>query len=233
MKELASAFVRAKREFAPALKSSSNPHFKSKYVDLAACLEAVNEALLNNGIAIYQETYECETGVIVETVLLHESGEALRAGKLHVPAVKQDAQGYGSALTYARRYSVMAACGIAGEDDDGNAASKKPAKATGNPLDAIKPKSGIPLMTPGSESPLSFHEDATQWVAAYESLADRVAASGKTPARQRMTKLRELRQANEATFGILTPEQVAGLAATYKRRLSSLGAELNDDVDLA
>jgi hypothetical protein len=62
-------------------------------------------------------------------VFVHESGEQLSAGILSVPAAKQDPQGYGSALTYARRYSLMAACGIAPEDDDGNAASKprKPA----------------------------------------------------------------------------------------------------------
>jgi hypothetical protein len=69
---------------------------------------------------------------MVETVFVHESGEIFSAGKLHVPAVKHDAQGYGSALTYARRYSLMAACGIAPEDDDGNAASKRtPAPVAG------------------------------------------------------------------------------------------------------
>ena len=124
MQKIAQAFVAAKREFAPALKTSTNPHFKSRYADLAGCLEAVNDALLDQGIALYQETSEDSTGVTVETVFLHESGETLRGGKLHVPAAKQDPQGYGSALTYARRYSVMAACGIAAEDDDGNAAAK-------------------------------------------------------------------------------------------------------------
>lgn len=69
---------------------------------------------------MYQETHEDGTGVTVETVFLHESGETFRSGKLHVPASKQDPQGYGSALTYARRYSLMAACGMAPEDDDGN-----------------------------------------------------------------------------------------------------------------
>ena len=123
MKNVASAFVKAKAEFGPALKAKVNPAFKSKYADLAACLEAVDEPLLRHGIALYQETFEDATGVTVETVLLHESGEALRCGKLHVPAAKQDPQGYGSALSYARRYSLMAACGIAAEDDDGNAAS--------------------------------------------------------------------------------------------------------------
>lgn len=124
MKQIAAAFVKAKRGFGPALKDKTNPAFRSKYADLGACLDAVEPALLDNGIALYQETFEDATGVTVETVLLHESGEAIHCGKLHVPASKQDPQGYGSALTYARRYSLMAACGIAAEDDDGNAASK-------------------------------------------------------------------------------------------------------------
>jgi hypothetical protein len=131
IKQIAAALVKAQREFGPALKSSSNPHFKSRYADLAACVEAVMDGLNNNGIALIQQTHECESGVMVETVFLHESGEMYSAGKLHVPAVKHDAQGYGSALTYARRYSLMAACGIAPEDDDGNMASRaKPKKET-------------------------------------------------------------------------------------------------------
>lgn len=124
MQKIAPAFIKAKKEFAPAMKDKTNPAFRSKYADLGACLEAVEDALLNNDIALYQETFEDPAGVTVETVLLHTSGEMIRGGKLHVPAAKQDPQGYGSALTYARRYSLMAACGIAPEDDDGNAASK-------------------------------------------------------------------------------------------------------------
>jgi hypothetical protein len=125
MKQIASALVKAQREFGPALKTSRNPHFKSKYADLSAVVEAVIDGLNNNGIALIQQTHECESGVIVETLLIHESGEQISGGRLHVPASKQDAQGYGSALTYARRYSLMATTGIAPEDDDGNAASKK------------------------------------------------------------------------------------------------------------
>lgn len=126
MQKIAAAFVKAQTAFAPALKTSSNPHFKSKYADLAACVEAVIDALHSNGIAVIQKTLPDEKGVTVETVFLHESGEIIAGGPLHVPASKQDPQGYGSALTYARRYSLMAACGIAPEDDDGNAASRKP-----------------------------------------------------------------------------------------------------------
>jgi hypothetical protein len=124
MKNIAAALVKAQKKFSPALKTSTNPHFKSKYADLSACVEAVIDALNENGIALIQKTHECESGVMVETVFVHESGEVFEAGRLHVPASKNDPQGYGSALTYARRYSLMASCGIAPEDDDGNAASK-------------------------------------------------------------------------------------------------------------
>jgi len=129
MKNIATALVKAKKEFDPAIKSSLNPHFRSKYADLAACIEAVDGALLNHGIFLYQETHEDSAGVTIETIFLHESGESIRCGKLHVPASKSDPQGYGSALSYARRYSLMAACGIAPEDDDGNAASKPQQRA--------------------------------------------------------------------------------------------------------
>jgi hypothetical protein len=125
MKHIATALVKAQKAFGPALKSSTNPHFKSRYADLAACVEAVIQGLNDNGIALIQKNYDCNDGVMVETVFLHESGEMLECGILHVPAAKQDPQGFGSALTYARRYSLMAACGIAPEDDDGNAGSRR------------------------------------------------------------------------------------------------------------
>jgi len=136
MQAIAAALVKAQKEFGPALKTATNPHFRSKYAALDACVEAVIDALNNNGIFLMQYTHPCEDGVTVETMFIHESGEHMSGGKLHVPASKQDPQGYGSALTYARRYSLQAACGIAPEDDDGNAASKpkpepkKPAAGT-------------------------------------------------------------------------------------------------------
>ena len=133
--KIATALVKAQKAFGPALKSSSNPHFRSKYADLSACVEAVIDALNDNGIALTQQVHECDNGVIVETVFIHESGATMSCGRLHVPATKQDAQGYGSALTYARRYSLMAACGIAPEDDDGNAASRRPTQPAAPAVD--------------------------------------------------------------------------------------------------
>lgn len=155
MKEIASALVKAQKEFGPALKSSTNPAFRSRYADLSACVEAVIDALNNNDIFMMQPTHECDNGVIVETIFIHSSGEQISSGKLHVPATKHDAQGYGSALTYARRYSLMTACGIAPEDDDGNSASKPkaaPAKPVAQPAAPAK-ASPPPAKIEGKEGP--------------------------------------------------------------------------------
>mgnify|MGYP003632058503 FL=1 len=229
MSTIAKAFVAAKKEFAPALKTATNPHFKSKYADLAGCLEAVNEALLNNGIALYQETFEDGTGVTIETVFLHESGESLRGGKLHVPAAKQDPQGYGSALTYARRYSVMSACGIAAEDDDGNGASRKPK----NPLDGVAkdrrpdpaPADVIPLYVPGKYEPHAVHPDQDTWVQAYQYMMGKIENSAKTEIRERMTKLREFRECNEFGFSRLDAASNEHISSDYSLRLKRLGAQ--------
>ena len=124
MKNIASALVKAQKAFGPALKTSTNPHFRSRYADLSACVESVITGLNDNGIALIQQTHDSESGVCVETLFLHESGESLSAGKLHVPATKQDAQGVGSAVTYLRRYSLAAICSITQEDDDGESAKE-------------------------------------------------------------------------------------------------------------
>jgi hypothetical protein len=125
MQKIATALVKAQKAFGPALKSSTNPHFKSRYADLSACVEAVIDALNDNGIALVQKSYDCVDGIMVETVFVHESGEMLETGILRFPLMKNDPQGAMACLTYARRGSLMAACGIAPEDDDGNSASRK------------------------------------------------------------------------------------------------------------
>lgn len=124
--KIAAAFVKAQMQFGKALKTSVNPHFKSKYADLSSCIDAVVGALNANGIGLMQRTYECKDGVMVETIFVHESGEVMECGLLHVPASKHDAMGYGSALSYARRYSLLTASGLAPSDDDDGVAASRP-----------------------------------------------------------------------------------------------------------
>lgn len=151
MKLISAALVKAQKQFAPALKTNTNPHFKSKYVGLDGCVEAVIDALNDNGIYLMQKNHPNDAGISVETIFIHESGETISGGVLTVPASKQDPQGYGSALTYARRYSLMAACGIAPEDDDGNAASK-PAVKKKEPINAERLKAAVEKIVKGEYS---------------------------------------------------------------------------------
>jgi hypothetical protein len=126
MKELFTALVKTQAEISAALKDSTNPHFKSRYADLASVVSAIKPAASKHGIGFVQVFREASGGVSIETIILHESGEQMPCGPLFVPASKQDAQGYGSAITYARRYSLQTAFGVPADDDDGNAASVKP-----------------------------------------------------------------------------------------------------------
>ena len=129
--EIAKAFVKAQQEFNPAVKNSENNFYakvkgKPTYVDLTGCYQAVMSALHKYGIGIIQKTHEYDGfGVKVETIFIHESGETLSAGIFAMPSGKQDAHGVMGALTYARRGSLMSACGLAPEDDDGNSAMSK------------------------------------------------------------------------------------------------------------
>jgi len=105
-----------------ARKDSTNPFFKSKYADLQAIYMAVREPLTKNELAVIQTTETLDTLNVV-TTLVHSSGQWIR-GYMPVINTKGDAQGMGSAITYARRYSLAAIAGIAQMDDDGNAAVK-------------------------------------------------------------------------------------------------------------
>ncbi len=131
MKELFTALASAQAEMEAATKDSNNPFFKSKYADLNSVMGAVKPALARHGLAFIQICHDAENCAKVETVIVHKSGEQFMCGAVSVPVSKVDAQGYGSALTYARRYSLSSAFGVGAEDDDGNAAAKAmPVKMT-------------------------------------------------------------------------------------------------------
>jgi hypothetical protein len=124
IKELAAALSKAQGEIKGALKDQANPYFKSRYADLGSVVEAIKAPLSKNGLSYTQLTEPSERDEVrVETVIMHSSGEWI-SSVLALPVSKVDAQGFGSALTYARRYGLSAAFGVAPEDDDGNAAAK-------------------------------------------------------------------------------------------------------------
>lgn len=132
----AKAFIAAQKSTEAVKKAATNPAFKSKYADLSEVVEATVPALNANGIGVIQVPgYDGEL-VSVTTVFVHESGASV-TGVLRMRPSKADPQGVGSAITYARRYSLLAMTGAAPEDDDGNAASQHRAPPPADPVTTL------------------------------------------------------------------------------------------------
>ncbi|OAF81828.1 single-stranded DNA-binding protein, partial [Streptococcus pyogenes] len=148
--EYAKAFCKAQLEVKQPLKDKDNPFFKSKYVPLENVTEAITKAFANNGISFSQDpTTNAENGYIdVATLVMHTSGEWVEYGPLSVKPTKNDVQGAGSAITYAKRYALSAIFGITSDqDDDGNEASK-PNKTNQSQKPTNKTSKGASFQTP-------------------------------------------------------------------------------------
>ena len=153
MENIAKALVKAQLEMITPKKGSVNPFFKNKYADLNDVLAAVVPALNNNGIVLLQPLVNIEGKNFVKTVLMHESGEVFESLAEIFCKNTNDAQAYGSGVTYARRYSLSSICGIGSEDDDAQkAVQQKPiataeilakAKATNATMAQIKTKYSV------------------------------------------------------------------------------------------
>jgi hypothetical protein len=146
--ELAASLAVAQGAMSVAIKDSTNPHFKSRYADLASVIDAVRPHLSANGICFVQEPTTEAGMVVVETTLYHKSGQWI-SSKLSVACKDLSPQPVGSATTYARRYALMAICGIApAEDDDGESAQGRP-----QPTRPVLPPKAPPPAEPKSEAP--------------------------------------------------------------------------------
>lgn len=129
--KLATALAKAQSEIKGAKKDAENPFFKSKYADLASVWEACRDALSKNELAVAQVTDFGPNGeMVLNTVLMHSSGERMIGSMPIMVGDKATAQQVGSAITYARRYGLAAMVGVAPEDDDGNQASQTEAKTS-------------------------------------------------------------------------------------------------------
>ncbi len=118
------ALIKAQSEMEHVKKDSTNPHFKNRYASLEAVIDATSKVFQANGFAVMQPCGRDELGVYVETKLLHSTEQAF-SSKVYLVLDKQNMQGLGSAITYARRYGLLGMACLAPEDDDGNDASKQ------------------------------------------------------------------------------------------------------------
>lgn len=160
---LAAALAKAQGGMTHASKDAQNPHFKSRYADLAAVWAAIREPLSAAGLSVVQTVTQTDGAVGVRSLLLHASGEWI-ASDLHMPVAQKTPQGYGSALTYARRYALAALVGIAQDDDDGEAGTRPaapilpPQQRRTAPQRAATP-AAMPAATPPAPAPAATTPD--------------------------------------------------------------------------
>ena len=161
---------------------SVNPHFRNRYASLAAVLAVVTPPLNEQGIFLTQEL-RTEDGLLSCEVVVRKDSEEIRFGAMRLPVGKPDVQGYGSATTYARRYTLQSTFGLVGEEDDDGEAAVKPQQQPAKPLfkkNPPKPEANraMELITKAEAAGLnesdikSFLESKQAWPAGCERVAD-------------------------------------------------------------
>jgi len=154
--DLAAALAKAQAEVGTVHKDSANPYFKSSYASLAAVWEATRPILSKHQLSVVQMPSHDEAGYYVETQLMHSSGQWIRSRTYMKPA-KDDPQGIGSLISYARRYALQAVTMICPDDDDGEAAMGRNNNAPQRPVESPKPSVKVeqakPVEKPATEAP--------------------------------------------------------------------------------
>jgi hypothetical protein len=153
LKDLAAALSKAQGDIKGAKKDTLNPHFGKKYADLGSVWDVVREPLSKNGLSISQFPYSTESGVGITSILLHTSGQWMKTSLLLYPQ-RTDPQGMGSAISYARRYSLASIMGVYQEDDDAESATDR---------EAAKPTNKNPEALPGTVDKVAV-KDGEVWV---------------------------------------------------------------------
>lgn len=167
---LGAALVKAQAEMPHALKDAKGQVGQNrnyKYAPLETVVDTFRPILAKHGLSVLQRPQPCDNGVLLVTTLLHESGEWINDGGLHMPAAKNDAQAFGSALTYARRYSLTAMLGIATDDDDGSsatAASREPAAKASVPVNAAPATTLDALRSRMTSLPAAHRASVSSWM---------------------------------------------------------------------
>lgn len=146
MSEAIKSLIKAQDEMGTPHKDSVNPHFKNKYASLQSVFKAVMPALQANGFALVQRAGKDDLGHFVETSFHHVTGQSFES-RVYLIIDKNNMQGFGSAMTYAKRYGLLGLAGIEPDedasDDDGNKASNPPAKKPQEKPSASKMRDGM------------------------------------------------------------------------------------------
>ena len=179
--EIASALNKAQAQMMGAAKDAKNPFFKSKYATLNSVWEAVKDAVLTNGLTVLQPIHYANGQAVVTTTILHTSGQYITSECPVVCAKQNDPQAFGSAITYARRYSLASMLGVTtDEDDDAERA-----------MNRVKP---APAQQPAPKTPQKRYEEFKSYIGKLSEL-DMDDENGAKIIERATTLMNELRQA--------------------------------------
>ena len=210
--ELFGALAKAQANLKPAHFNKTNPHFKSKYADMTAVLEAVRRPLAEHGLAVTQTTEVRDGALVLVTRMGHSSGQWI-AGEYPLPNTGRPHE-IGSAMTYAKRYSLSAIVGIsADDDDDGNAAQSAPAHPT-----RINPHVTRPEDVTDAKPRFNANGNRIDWIDTSEHRVERMPKAKARPvaALLNSTMLLAENEADLVEWGIQHAEQVAGLPEDWE-----------------
>lgn len=210
IKELASALSLAQGQMEAAKKDKENPFFRSHYSDLASVWEACREPLSKHGLSVSQLTDVEEGKLVIESVLMHKSGEWI-SGRLAMPIAKNDPQSMGSLISYGRRYALGAIVGVVSEEDnDAEGTMDRGKKEEKKPPKQEAKKDEIPEFST-ENGPLTFDE-----------LREKILATTALP------HLKNIWVKYKADVAILSVEEAERLAAVKDAKKKELQGGANE-----
>jgi hypothetical protein len=204
--EIAKAIAAAQGELKNVVKDSNNPHFRSKYADLASILDEVRPIYSKHGIAIVQAAFNEGDMIGVETRLIHVSGEWV-SGRVSTTLAKRDAQGVGSAITYMRRYGLAGMTLVAQDDDDGEAAVDRSPKGS-KAKEKEEARATAKELAADPVSPMALRQALKDDLAKYKGSPGNVSPEAARKLQERIRELHDL----DKVMGL----EIYGLARQFK-----------------
>ena len=199
-------------------KTSTNPHFKSKYADLAEVIETIKAPLAANGLSVFQAPVGAVEGgaIRIVTQVSHKSGQWIRT-TFSMPVGQTNAQAVGTALSYARRYSLSAALGIAAEDDDGNEATKQPETRAAPQQQRQEAPAARPFAAQKDSSQTQADRDSSE--------SSKSTTSSEPPTQEQKDQIRSLAKAAGVTNGVQMAALIKDLAGVAPDALTQESAK--------
>lgn len=228
--DLSAALAKAQAAMKPAIFNRINPHFKNRYADLAAVLDAIRAPLADNGLSVTQTTEIREGGFVLVTTMRHATGQWI-ASEYPLPMASKP-QELGSALTYARRYCLSAIACIAADDDDDAEGARKDGQVASTPAKRDNPHVTRPEDVSDAKPRYDERGNRIDWIDTSEHRVERLSNAKARPVAETLNKAMRMNKtaAELVEWGIDHAEQVASLPAAWEEIFQSRYQEFLDEL---